>query len=192
MCFWINTLNYVLEYYGSSYCTVDGSCNRRHMIAENWEELFAASTNKSYVPVTYSQSVAKFTEFSVSEMPLVKLTLLFRVAFELCHHGIGGGSDNMQEGFLCWPAFPKQESCTFHPGPWTQRLWGLGYIGWVTFRWQNKTIQHLLAPQGALGDYHSPSVLLLISIWVYCGAISNYDGICRLAEGLAPCDQSAY
>ena len=69
------------------------------MIVEN---LLAVYANKSYVPVTYSQSVAKFTEFSVSEMPLVMLTLLFRVDFELWHHGRGGGADKYARGnFLC-------------------------------------------------------------------------------------------
>ena len=83
--------------------------------------------------VTYWQSMTRFPEFSVSKISPVMLTLLFRMAFELCHHG-----RSRQEGNFMLTRISKCPKCKYETFALCilhleQRDWGLGYISSVAF-----------------------------------------------------------
>ena len=87
-------------------------------------------------PLTISDKVPgifRIKEISIS--PTDPPILLFRVDFDLCHHG--GEADKRE--ILCWPAFPNMSRlltlalCTLHIA---HRDWGLGSVGSAAFHWR--------------------------------------------------------
>ena len=170
------TQKYVSEYaskYGSPYCTVAGTiwsitlwrrrlwgqhtCGAQLQNQDLW-----ASANKSYVrsdPLTISDKVSgifRIKEISIS--PTDPPILLFRVDFDLCHHG--GEADKRE--ILCWPAFPNMSRlltlalCTLHIA---HRDWGLGSVGSAAFHWRFAQICAARYRLGAL--WHISSTYML-------------------------------
>ena len=172
VCFVVNGLILILYSWGrhldhqTQHCTRHKCRELRGFLSCLCKQILCAQVPKA---VTHWQSVARFPEFSASKTSLVMLTLLFRMAFELCHHGRGGAD---KREIFCWPVFFQTRllhfaRCTLNTG--TGGLASID-VGSAAFHLHSMmhscTVQlhiaHLLTGWG-LGSIWSITVLVLLA-----------------------------